>query len=166
MSIPAKFMEIARDRLERTLYDSIYTRAIELERELITKPIPERVQHPVIAEKIAAHLNGEKSPPPPPKPHVAERIEKRMDIEIGPSDLGDLLRVVRAGGPMISVLRQSMDLVQELEVSWRGKHFVVVYSKSRDKLITAYPKAKKRKPKRVKTGRPKDWRSGEPYENG
>jgi hypothetical protein len=166
MSIPAKFMEIARDKLERSVFDDIYARAVELEREALAKPIPERVHHPIIAERIAAHLNDENPPPPPPKRHAAAQIERRMDIEVGPLDLGDLLRVVRAGGPTISVIRQSMDLVQELEVSWRGKNFVVIYSKSRDKLITAYPKAKKRKFKKIKVGRPKDWRDDKSYEFG
>jgi hypothetical protein len=161
MSIPAKFMEIARDKLEQSVFDDIYASAVELEREALAKPTPERVHHPIIAERVTAHLNDEKPPSPPPKRHAAAQIEKRMDIEVGPLDLGDLLRVVRAGGPTISVVRQSMDLVQELEISWRGKNFVVIYSKSRDKLITAYAKAKKRKFKRVKAGRPKDWRYDE-----
>ena len=50
-----------------------------------------------------------------------------------------------------------MDLVQDLTVNWRGKHFYVVWSKSRNKLITVMAKKRKRKHK-VRGGRPRDTR--------
>ncbi len=157
MSIPARFMKIARDKLDGAVFDGIYTRAVELERQAMMRPAGERIEAPLIAVRLAAHLNGEEKPPAP-KPHAAAQIEKRLEIEVGPADLGDLLRMVREGGPNVTITRQSMDLQQELAVNWRGKHFVVIYSKGRDRLITAYPKQKKR-PKKVRAGRPKDWRA-------
>lgn len=76
-----------------------------------------------------------------------------MDIIVTAADLGDLLKTALAGGPNVSVVKQTMDLVQECVVNWHGKHFVVVFSKSRGKLITAYAKPAKRKNK-LKVGRP------------
>jgi len=163
MSIPAKFMEIARGRLDRELFDSIHDRAVELERRDQMRPAGASVDKPAVANRVAAHLNGEDQPERP-EPHVAARLERRMDIDIGPTDLGCLLRVVNEGGPNVKVVRQFLDLIKEAVVSWRGKHFVVVYSKSRNKLITAYPKSKKRPKQKVRSGRPKDWRAANDQE--
>src|SRR6266446_9155229 len=120
MSIPGRFMEIARDKLDREVFDSIYARAVELEREAMMRPAGGRIENPIVAKELAAHLNGEKRPAAH-KPHAAVQIERRLEIEVGPADLGDLLRIVREGGRNVTITRQSMDLHQELVVNWRGK---------------------------------------------
>lgn len=158
MSIPAKFMEIARGKLDPVLYKEIYDRAIVLDRQQIdntSKPKNKPIDNPNVIERIEAHLNGEKQPTQ--VPHIKERIERRLEIDITPSDLGELLSVVRAGGVNVQVIRQEMDLMQECVVNWRGKHFIVIYNKSRNKLVTAF--AKKTKLPKIKTGRPRDWQA-------
>lgn len=151
-------MEIAKGKLDCETFDAIYARAVELERSEMIKPTGRRVEHPIVAEKIATHLNDEVQLPTPHRPHAAIQIERRLDIDVGPADLGNLLRVIHDGGPNVSVIRQLMDLQQHLVVNWRGKHFVVIYSKTRDRLITAYPQRKKRPKKKIMVSRPRDWR--------
>ena len=125
-----------------------------------------KTTNPIVAARIEACLNDVPAPPPPAKPHVAERIEKRMDIEVGHAELGDLLRLVQDGGPNISVTRQSMELLQEIKVLWRGKEFHVIYNRTAGRLVTAYAKSGKRfKPKRVPGLRPKDWRMAAAYDD-
>jgi hypothetical protein len=163
MSVPAKFMAIALDRIDRDLYDEIFKRAVELDHEeqiaasrLRRGSSQDTINKPYLIERIEAHLNDE--PQPVEIPHIKQRMERRLDINVSKSDLGDLARAVKAGGPNVEIIKQTMDLVQECVLNWRGKHFVVIYSKSRDKLITAYPKQKKPK-KKLPADRPKDWRS-------
>lgn len=159
MSIPAKFMEVARGKLDGSVFDEIYQRAVALDRkQQMIAPVSAPIEKPQVMARVEAHLNGESKPIE--VPHIQERIERRLEIDVTSTDLGDLLRVAKGGGPNVQVVRQVMDLVQECVVNWRGKHFVVIYSKSRDKLITAFPK-KKKPPKRMKSGRPKDWRSSD-----
>jgi len=157
MSIPAKFMEVARGRLDRAIYDEIYQRAVGLEHKRQIRPTTaDPVDKPALASRIEAHLNGETRPPE--ASHIQGRIERRLEIDVTLADLGELLRVAQAGGPNVQVVKQVMDLVQECVVNWRGKHFVVVYNKSRGKLITAFAKQRKSN-KKLRAGRPKDWRS-------
>lgn len=162
MSVSSWFMEVARGFLPSDTFAEIHRRAIEKERERIetqrVAPTERPIASPATLALVAAHLANEPRPTKEEiKPHVQERIEERLSLEITQGDLKELLEFVRKGGPNISVVGQKMDLVQELAVNWRGKHFVVVWSKSRNKLITVIPKKKKKK-QNVRVGRPRDGR--------
>lgn len=152
-------MEIAREKLDAETYGAIYARAVVLDRKQQAVPLAPAIDKPVVAERLEAHLNGVEAPQE--VSHVQERLQQRMDIEVTTNDLGDLLRVAMKGGPEVQIVGQKMDLVQECIVNWRGKHFVVMFSKSRGKLITAYPHHKRKTGHKMRAGRPRDWRARE-----
>src|SRR5215472_6345756 len=163
MSIPARFVEVARGKLEQEVFDEIYARAVDLEREAaINQPTYKPAGTPALATRVEAHLNDQVVPQAEPIPHIAERLYKRLDIQVEQTDLEELLDVIRLGGPNVKTVRQSMEMTMEAIVQWRGKEFTVLYRKVRDKLrlITAYPRKKKRQGKiTAQRGRPKDWRA-------
>lgn len=145
------FVQIARSKLSQEEFDDLMSRAVAAERRRIDalpiSPVRQHVERPVTAARIEAHLN-DSDPPPFEAPHIAERLEERLDITIGPSELGALAAFVRSKGPNVKAFRTEMSKVVHYEVNWFGKHFVVVYNESRQTLITAFPKVK-RKPKRL-----------------
>lgn len=169
MSIPAWFLEVARGILSAETFDDIYQRAVAKERAAVERrePDPKRpAVSAVMLAKLERALNKDLQGPdapaiasePLPKNHAQERLEKRMDLAVTQGDMAELLRFIQAGGPNVEVIRQRMDLTQELVVNWRGKHFNVVWSKSSNKLITVWLKTKKSKQFKVQKGRPKDAR--------
>lgn len=146
MAIAEFFIQIARDKLDPAVFADIQAKAVAAERRRVeaqpTLPAVLQVDRPNMAARVEAHLRG--LPKPKLVPHPTVRIEERLDIKIGPNDLGELAQVVRAGGPNVKVNKQVMEAVLHCTVDWRGKHFTVLFSKSRDQIITAYPYRKQK----------------------
>ncbi|MCM8735938.1 hypothetical protein M5E06_17540 [Azospirillum sp. A1-3] len=161
MTIAHRFMEIARRKLDAETYDSIYAAAVAAERRRIeeapTLPADERVEKPALSASIEAAINDLPAPPPQAS-HVAERLEERADIQVGPNELGELKRMVRDGDRNAKITKTRMESIAEAEVSFMGRHFIVVYNKSRDHLITAYLKRSKKSRNKYAGPRKGDWR--------
>jgi len=158
MSIAEKFMEIARMKLSKQDYDSILSQAIELDMIDVMRPAQELkpVHNPNVAARINAHFKGEEFKAVAPA-HVETQIKKRIDLDITPADLGELAELLRQNHPSNKLRKQHMRLIQEVEVTWRGKVFIVVWDKSTSHLITAYPN-RSREVKKSRSMRPKEWR--------
>lgn len=162
MTIAHRFMEIARQKLDADTYDGIYAAAVAAERRRIEEapalPADDRVEKPVLSASIEAAINGLPVLADPHVPHIAERMEERADIQVGPNELGELKRMVRDGDRNAKVTKTRFDSVVEAEVCFMGRHFVVIYNKSRDHLITAYLKRSKKAKAKYAGPRKSDWR--------
>ena len=160
MTIAQRFMDMARSRLPADAFEPIYADAVAAERKAMSKPasvrVEQKVEKPAVAARIEAHLTGKPQPPAPEAPHIAERLEERLDIQADAVALAQIARMIDTNAPGIQFVKRSMQTVAECVVPYGGKHFVVIYNMSARKLITAYPKTKK-KPKRM-AGRPRDAR--------
>lgn len=159
MSISQRFMDMARDRLSKEVFDQIYADAVHNEREaVLVKPVlpaAEQIKKPSAEKIMTAHINNQ--PIPVPVPHVVERMEERFDTIIGPNEMGILSRMILNGDSNVHIIKRRFDTILECEISFMGKHFICLYNQSRKSFITVYPK-KKRKPKH-KVSKPSDnWR--------
>lgn len=162
MTIAHRFMEVARRRLDAETFDSIYAAAVAAERRRVEEApalsADERVEKPALSASIEADINDLPILPPPHTPHIAERLEERADLQVGPNELGELKRMVRDGDRHAKITKTRMESVQEAEVSFMGRHFVVIYNKSRDTLITAYLKRSKKSKSKYAGPRKSDWK--------
>jgi hypothetical protein len=165
MSIPHKFLDVARDMLPKEQFDAIYAKAVAAERKAVLSapsvPPEDRVEKPRLATIVNNHVTGEKVKPAPAVHHAAERLEERLDLEVGPTELGVLANMIKTKDRNVRIVKQRMDCVLECEVQFMGKHFICIYNASRNSLVTAYPKRKKKhKVLKAKTKPPrqKSWR--------
>jgi hypothetical protein len=149
MSIASRFIEIARQTLDPILFQELYDQAVAGERKAVeeapTLPARDQVHKPVLAARIEAELNDLVIKPH--QPHIQTRLEERMELDVGPNDLGQLARLVQAGGSDVKIIKRQMQCILYCEVNWRGKDFVVLYNQSQDRLITAFLKMKKKRSK-------------------
>jgi hypothetical protein len=153
-------MEVARSKLSELTFDEIYAAAVSAERRAVESapslPSEDRVRKPALAAVIQADMQD--LPRPEQPPHVVERLDQRVDLQIGENELGELKRMVRIGDRNSRILRTRLDTVIEAEVAFMGRHFTVIYNRTRDTLVTAFLKRKKKA--RLKVGpKKRDWRA-------
>jgi hypothetical protein len=153
------FMQIARDLLEPAVFDEISQLAAHRVRQRATEDLTgsDRVRFGKrrIAEILSTPNDDDGTFIGDDRPHIVRRMEERFDMTLRGADLAELSALMEAGSPNVDVLRTRFDRVEVCAVRWRGQHFVVVWNRSRNHLITAYPRAKKRSVDRNHHGSPK-----------
>ena len=150
-------MDIARNKMSKELFDEIYASAVAKERKAVLKePVVEKINKPHLASVMTAHLNNSVVTEKPIS-HISDRLEERFDLQVGPHELGKLSAMIKNGGQNVVIKRRRFDAIIECEVMFLGKHFTCIYNQTRNVLITAYPKTKKKK--KVQVGKSeKNWR--------
>jgi hypothetical protein len=150
MSIAQRFMDIARNKLSPEQFEEIYADAVANERKAVinapaVSPDQRITEKPHLAAVVNAHLNDLTPPPRLTVPHVAERLEERLDVVVGPNELGVLAQMIQNSDKAVHVVKRRQDTIVECDVAFMGKQFYCIYNMSRRALITAYPKTKKKK---------------------
>lgn len=72
-------------------------------------------------------------------PHATERLQERYGINQEEIDLVELATIIKLGGLNVKVNKNSANIIQDVDVRYRGMLINAIYDKSNNKLITVLP---------------------------
>ncbi len=163
-TIADTFLEVARGILPPILFNQIHNEAAWRLREAsvdqeapipaLTPPPPPQparkayeprpIATPDILARSVAKMNNQPPPAPTQPPHVVSRMDERLEVQVTTDDLNEIMQLIQSGDSRVRLLRTFMHRVEECMIIWRGREFIVVWNRSTRRLVTAYPKEKKR----------------------
>lgn len=95
-------MRVASDLLEKEVFDAIHQEAVRRERQkLLTEKKPPA---PAITP----------SPKKDIKPHIVQRAEERMNLQLTPEDMAKLRIMIKNGDRNVKPITSTLQVVQEL----------------------------------------------------